>query len=295
MQGYVFLSHAATDRAVAEQVCHALESDGVPCWIAPRDVPPGASYGAALVRAIKGARAMVLVLSPRSNVSQQVVREVERAASTGIAIIPLCIEPVRLSEDMEFFISSRHILDATAGSLAGHLQRVREAIASLERERTRLEEHSPEDVRESAERAGGLSTIKALSPAFYSADRAGRRAAADAVARAAERMDLGSVLHICGSRDRAERVAGYIALGVHVASGVPEADRDAVLATLRAGVGDGASRVRYQAVKSVGMDLDLARRLTCELQMLGSDDPNDGVQALALLVLSRAARTDERR
>ena len=38
----VFISYAAKDRTVAEAACAALESEGIRCWIAPRDVLPGA-------------------------------------------------------------------------------------------------------------------------------------------------------------------------------------------------------------------------------------------------------------
>lgn len=34
----VFICHAREDAALAEQVCDFLERQGIPCWIAPRDV-----------------------------------------------------------------------------------------------------------------------------------------------------------------------------------------------------------------------------------------------------------------
>ena len=38
----VFISYASEDHEVGEQVCGALEASGITCWIAPRDIPPGA-------------------------------------------------------------------------------------------------------------------------------------------------------------------------------------------------------------------------------------------------------------
>ena len=61
--------------------------------IAPRDVTPGKNYGAAIIDAISECEFFVLILSSRSNDSQQVVGKVERAASTQSVLIPL---PVRL-------------------------------------------------------------------------------------------------------------------------------------------------------------------------------------------------------
>jgi hypothetical protein len=38
----VFLSYASHDAEIANTVCRELESRGIRCWIAPRDVAPGA-------------------------------------------------------------------------------------------------------------------------------------------------------------------------------------------------------------------------------------------------------------
>ena len=57
----VFLSYASADALVANQVCEFLESHGVSCWMAPRDVKPGTVYADAIVRAINEASALVLV------------------------------------------------------------------------------------------------------------------------------------------------------------------------------------------------------------------------------------------
>lgn len=38
----VFLSYASADAVTAQQICEFLEARGVFCWIAPRDVKPGA-------------------------------------------------------------------------------------------------------------------------------------------------------------------------------------------------------------------------------------------------------------
>jgi hypothetical protein len=51
-----FISYASQDKAVADAVCAALESAGVACWIAPRDVTPGAFYAESIVHAIDSAK-----------------------------------------------------------------------------------------------------------------------------------------------------------------------------------------------------------------------------------------------
>lgn len=130
MAHQVFISHSSKDRVTAERVCSALEEGGIPCWIAPRDVTPGANYGRELVKAIEGARILVLLLSSNSNRSVQVAREVERAGSKDVAIVPFRIEDVKPSKELEFFVSSHHWLDAIALPLEPHLERLLDAVRS---------------------------------------------------------------------------------------------------------------------------------------------------------------------
>ncbi len=127
----VFICYSSYDKPVAEAVCAALESRHIRCWIAPRDVLPGTEWAEAIVDAIDGSRVLVLILSASSNSSPQVIREVGRAASKGIPIIPLLIEDVSLSKAMEFFVSSHHWLDAQTPPLKKHLRRLVDTVQQL--------------------------------------------------------------------------------------------------------------------------------------------------------------------
>lgn len=79
MSAGIFISHASEDRAAAEALCHALESAGLFCWVAYRDIAPGAPYSGAIMDAIARCRAVVVLLSARTSDSPHVLREVERA------------------------------------------------------------------------------------------------------------------------------------------------------------------------------------------------------------------------
>jgi TIR domain len=43
MPSMVLISHSSKDRATADTICAHLESAGIKCWIAPRDIEPGAT------------------------------------------------------------------------------------------------------------------------------------------------------------------------------------------------------------------------------------------------------------
>ena len=128
----VIISYASEDKAVADKVCEGLEKSGVRCWIAPRDVLPGVPYGAAIIDAIQGSRAMVLVFSASADDSAQVLREVERAVSKGIPIICFRIENVEPSgAHGVLYQRRRQWLDALTPPLEQHLPQLTEAVLGL--------------------------------------------------------------------------------------------------------------------------------------------------------------------
>ena len=127
----VFISHSKKDKTVADAVCGTLEKQGIRCWIAPRDVPPGKSWPAAIVEAISISKVFVLVFSDGSNQSKQVVKEVGEAFDTGIPIIPLRIEDVKPSQEMGYYIKSIHWLDAMDPPLERHLKRLADSVKAL--------------------------------------------------------------------------------------------------------------------------------------------------------------------
>jgi len=127
----VFISHSSCDKAVADAVCATLEGRKIRCWIAPRDVPPGANWAGALIGAIGRSRIFVLVLSHGSNRSDQVLRELGEAVDCGIPIIPLRIEDVEPSGGMRYYIKSIHWLDALTEPLESHLEKLAASVQAL--------------------------------------------------------------------------------------------------------------------------------------------------------------------
>jgi hypothetical protein len=118
----VFISYSTKDKHAADAVCAVLERNGIRCWIAPRDVLPGMAWGSAIVSAIHEAKLIVLVFSGNANTSPQIEREVERAISHGLAVIPFRIEDIKPSHSLEYFISASHWLDAFTEPMEQHLE-----------------------------------------------------------------------------------------------------------------------------------------------------------------------------
>ena len=127
----VFISHSSTDATAAKAACAALEAAKIRCWIAPRDIAPGARWAAAIVRAITQARAMVLIFSGSANTSAQVQREVDQAFSNGKPVIPLRIEDVKPGDDLAFYLNTVHWLDALTPPLERNLEKLVVTVQAL--------------------------------------------------------------------------------------------------------------------------------------------------------------------
>src|SRR5450631_4023487 len=127
----VFISYASGDKQVADAVCATLESHGIRCWIAPRDVLPGMHYGEAIIDAIHECRIMVLVFSSKANLSGHIPKEIERAVSQGSTIMPLRIEDVLPAKSLDYFIGGVHWLDALTPPLEAHLKRLAANVQTL--------------------------------------------------------------------------------------------------------------------------------------------------------------------
>jgi TIR domain len=126
-----FISYASADKTAADAACAVLEAAGIRCWVAPRDISPGREYAAAIIDAIDRCRVMVLIFSSNANRSPQVCREVERAASKGVAIVPVRIEGVVPTKSMEYFLGDIHWLDAMTPPIEKHLQQLAATIKTL--------------------------------------------------------------------------------------------------------------------------------------------------------------------
>lgn len=117
----VFVSYPSQDKTTADAVVAALESHGLRCWYAPRDVEPGADWAGAIVHAIKESRLTVLVFSGAANSSEHILREVRQAADAHTPILPFRISAADPSEPLQYYIGGTHWLDALTEPLEDHL------------------------------------------------------------------------------------------------------------------------------------------------------------------------------
>ena len=62
----VFISYSTKDTDTAFALLETLESYGLDCWIAPRNIPQGAQWAEEIDKAIQNARVFVVIVSSHS-------------------------------------------------------------------------------------------------------------------------------------------------------------------------------------------------------------------------------------
>ena len=127
----VFISHSLKDKAIADAVCAKLEAEKVRCWIAPRDIHPGADWAEAIIAALGSCKVMILIFSSHSNTSPQVSGEVQRAFEKGLIVMPFRIEDVIPSAGLEYYIGSVHWLDALTDPMEQHIDQLVTRVKAL--------------------------------------------------------------------------------------------------------------------------------------------------------------------
>jgi TIR domain/YARHG domain len=127
----VFVSHSVKDKVVADSIVARLEAESVSCWIAPRDVVPGADWGESIIDAIESSRIMILIFSRNADASPQIKREVERAVNKGVYIIPFRVDDIPPTKSLEYFISTSQWMDAFSPPLERHLANLAKTVQAV--------------------------------------------------------------------------------------------------------------------------------------------------------------------
>lgn len=104
----VFISYSSKDIDITEQVRQILETNGISCWIAPRNIPGGSNYAREIPAAIRGCKVFLLIMSQQAQDSIWVYRELDRAINERKVVIPLLVEDVAFNDQFDFYLTGYH-------------------------------------------------------------------------------------------------------------------------------------------------------------------------------------------
>lgn len=142
-----FFSYHHDDLALVESLVQKLEERNLHCWYAPRNVK--GRYAKAIAHGISHSKVFLLLLTPRSAVSEAVLNEVEMAqnfAKNGdcAVIQPVCAEAFDFDspdfQEMMYYIRRRHFVSAEDSrdfsELADRIIKSQPALLSSAQQRT---------------------------------------------------------------------------------------------------------------------------------------------------------------
>ena len=101
------------------------------CWIAPRDVAAGKVWDEAILDAIEGASAFLLILSSSANGSHFVKNEVNRAFSLGKPIVTFRVEDVTPGRSLDLYLARHHWTDGFPPPLEPRVAQLAAAVSGL--------------------------------------------------------------------------------------------------------------------------------------------------------------------
>lgn len=128
----VFICHASSDVAIADDIADRLEREGVSTWVAPRSIRAGTPYADAIVQGIRDSASMVVLLTEEANQSSFVHREIERAASLSKHLILLRLAPVLPEKGLELFLSSIQWIEAHQIGIDRSVEALKDALLGAE-------------------------------------------------------------------------------------------------------------------------------------------------------------------
>jgi TIR domain len=225
------------------------------------------------------------------NPKDWVHREIELSLESGKTIIPLLVrhEEMFPAEALPPRLGRLTTWRAYKLRASEWQQDVEYVLGQLQpllgsRARTGSVEVLPDDAQLPAMAADDL---RALAAGFDSRHSSSRIKTAKQITEVAPGVTLDDVLAFCHVRKTAERVAGTIALGVHIRSSRDVRTDPGVHAVLRELMHDRSSLVRYRAAEVVRKSPSLVASFSDELEALAASDENRYVQDMAGKALQR--------
>lgn len=110
-----FFSYSRNDQAFVLRLAQDLRQAGIPIWFDQLDIPPGQRWDNEIQKALSTASSLLVVLSPASTASENVMDEVSYALDQNKHVIPVLYQP----SDVPLRIRRLQYIDFTTNYEAG--------------------------------------------------------------------------------------------------------------------------------------------------------------------------------
>ena len=106
----VFISYSSKQSESAYEIAELLRQNGISFWMAPESIPPSADYLDEIPSALTNTKILLLLLTPESETSAWVSKEVATAIGSNKRVIPCQIFDYELSPKYTFALQDCQIL-----------------------------------------------------------------------------------------------------------------------------------------------------------------------------------------
>ncbi|OFZ25057.1 MAG: hypothetical protein A2381_13370 [Bdellovibrionales bacterium RIFOXYB1_FULL_37_110] len=127
----IFISYSSQDLSMAKDICQKLEETGLTCWMAPRNIDTGISFAKAIIEGIKNGHCLLLIYTAHSNISEQVLREVDRAVHFEKKLLVFKLNDQKYSDSLEYYLCKADSIDATKGNYLQYLKQIEQKVTLL--------------------------------------------------------------------------------------------------------------------------------------------------------------------
>ncbi|MBP3381575.1 MAG: toll/interleukin-1 receptor domain-containing protein [Clostridia bacterium] len=127
----VFVSFHTPDQAAAESIVKSLESNGLACFFAPRDMPGGSPFSEELVKELEACKVFLLVFSKETNNSKWVPLELQMAFDGAPNCLPVFIEECEPQKAFKLLLSPLHHINAFPESIETYFADITAAVKRL--------------------------------------------------------------------------------------------------------------------------------------------------------------------
>ena len=131
MPADVFISYSSNDQDRVVKIAEKLRSAGVSIWLDESGIGAATLWSKEIAGAIKGCKVLVLMVTPNSVQSKNVVKEVSLAAEQNKQILPVILEPTQIPEALEYHLAGIQHLDVNGMSASESAEEILPALQRL--------------------------------------------------------------------------------------------------------------------------------------------------------------------
>ena len=104
----IYICYTEPDKAIAEEICQAIEQQKISCWLNSRNVDMSKSYVRSIIEAINNCKCVIVIMSDSANESSQIEYEIDLAYKNNKTIISFVIENISINNVLNYYLSSKN-------------------------------------------------------------------------------------------------------------------------------------------------------------------------------------------